>query len=67
MGTGFAMGFGASLMVIMNDALGAPRLTPQGPARERFAALGVTRAHVSISHDTISAVAFVVLEGDPHA
>jgi holo-[acyl-carrier protein] synthase len=42
---------------------GAPLLRFFGRARETAAALGVVRAHVSITHDAGVAAAVVVLEG----
>lgn len=41
---------------------GRPRLVLHGPAAARFAALGATRAHISLSHDGGIAAAVVVLE-----
>lgn len=41
---------------------GRPRLVLVGPALKRFAALGATRAHISLSHDGGIAAAVVVLE-----
>ncbi|MDO5537901.1 MAG: holo-ACP synthase [Desulfovibrionaceae bacterium] len=64
LGTGFAMGIGPSDMRVFNNALGAPYLDLKGPAKARFEELGCARAHVSISHDRESAIAFVILEGD---
>ncbi len=64
MGTGFGDGIGPAHVAVGRNSLGAPVLTTTGPARERLTALGVTRCHVSISHDVNSAVAFVVLEAD---
>lgn len=66
LGTGFALGIGPSHICVFNNALGAPYLALRGPAKERMLALGVTAAHISLSHDTLSAVAFVVLEGELH-
>ena len=41
---------------------GRPRLMLNGPAAARFAALGATRAHISLSHDGGIAAAIVILE-----
>ncbi len=47
---------------IVNDARGAPTFTLHGAAPERLAALGIETVHLSISHDTSVATAFVVAE-----
>ncbi len=41
---------------------GRPRLVLNGPAAARFAALGASRAHISLSHDGGIAAAVVILE-----
>jgi holo-[acyl-carrier protein] synthase len=41
---------------------GAPELSLHGAARDRARELGMTTAHLSISHDTTVATAFVVAE-----
>ena len=48
---------------IVNDAQGAPTLELTGAALARYTELGITTAHLSISHDTTVATAFVVAEG----
>ncbi|NRQ49749.1 holo-ACP synthase [Aeromicrobium stalagmiti] len=47
---------------VVNDPQGAPGLRLQGAALDRATELGVTTAHLSISHDTTVATAFVVAE-----
>ncbi|MET0928153.1 MAG: holo-ACP synthase [Aeromicrobium sp.] len=47
---------------IVNDAEGAPEFRLHGAAPDRVSALGIETIHVSISHDTIVATAFVVAE-----
>jgi holo-[acyl-carrier protein] synthase len=47
---------------IVGDAVGAPVMTLSGAALDRATELGITTTHVSISHDTIVATAFVVAE-----
>ena len=42
---------------------GAPRLALSGKAKERADAMGVSRWHVSVSHDGGVAMAIVILEG----
>ncbi len=48
----------------LRDGQGAPVIHVDGKAQERFAALGVQTAWVSITHTGGIATAFVVLEGD---
>jgi holo-[acyl-carrier protein] synthase len=48
---------------VVVDEHGAPDLVLTGAAASRAAELGVTRVHVSLSHDTSVATAFVVVEG----
>ncbi len=48
----------------LRDEQGAPVIRVRGKAEERFAALGVRNAWVSITHTAGLATAFVVLEGD---
>ncbi|GAA1278501.1 holo-ACP synthase [Sphaerisporangium rubeum] len=48
---------------IVTGEHGRPRLSVTGRAAEVAAALGVTRWHVSLSHDGGLAVAYVVAEG----
>ena len=47
---------------VVNDPQGAPVLVLRGAALDRSNELGITTAHVSISHDTSVATAFVVAE-----
>ncbi|MCW2749859.1 MAG: holo-ACP synthase [Aeromicrobium sp.] len=47
---------------VSNDAQGAPQFVLHGAAPERVKALGIVTVHLSISHDTTVATAFVVAE-----
>jgi holo-[acyl-carrier protein] synthase len=47
---------------VVSTAAGAPSFRLHGSAPDRVAALGIETIHVSISHDTIVATAFVVAE-----
>ena len=47
---------------VVLDEHGAPHLSLSGAAEARMADLGITRVHVSLSHDTSVATAFVVAE-----
>jgi holo-[acyl-carrier protein] synthase len=48
---------------VSTDSRGAPVLTVRGTVAERAASLGVTRWHLSLSHDGGIAAATVVAEG----
>jgi holo-[acyl-carrier protein] synthase len=48
---------------VHTDAVGRPSLTVSGTVAERAAKLGVTRWHVSLSHDGGVAAATVIAEG----
>ena len=62
LGTGWAQGLGFRQVEVVRAAGGPPRLQLHGAAAERAASLGVTRIHVSLSHQPGSAAAVVVLE-----
>ena len=62
LGPGFSQGIGPRQIEIRNTPEGKPELRFLGRAAERARALGVTRRHVSLSHDRTAAVALVVLE-----
>ena len=49
-------------MEILNDADGVPSLAVKGEARRILDEMGVPRVHLSLSHTTEHAVAYVVLE-----
>jgi holo-[acyl-carrier protein] synthase len=48
---------------VVSDKSGRPRIEVRGQAADRCATLGVTRTHLSITHDGGVAAAVVVLEG----
>ena len=50
---------------ISTDAAGRPHVSVSGTVAERAAALGVTRWHVSLSHDGGIAAATVIAESAP--
>ena len=62
LGTGFSQGIGPSQIEAVAGPDGKPQLILHGAARQRADSMGVTRCHVSISHDRASAVAVVILE-----
>lgn len=62
LGTGFRDGIRWCDIEVGHDSLGKPEVTLTGHARERADALGVTRIHASITHDTEWSAAQIVLE-----
>ncbi|RMG46747.1 MAG: holo-ACP synthase [Acidobacteria bacterium] len=64
LGTGLSGGIAWRDVEIARGRTGAPALELHGRAAEVAAALGVTRAHVSLTHGRGVAAAVVVLEGE---
>lgn len=62
LGTGWGEGVGWHSVEVTRSAAGAPSLRLHGVAAARAAALGGSRAHLSISHAAGVAVAVVVLD-----
>ncbi len=62
LGTGLRDGISWHDMEIGADELGKPHLTLSGEAATRFETYGLSRIHLSLSHDSGNAVAMVVLE-----
>ena len=62
LGTGWAEGLGFRDIEIRRDGHEPPRLVLHGEAARRADALGVTRSHVSLTHQPGLAAAVVVLE-----
>jgi len=54
-------------VVVVSDDQGAPSLVLSGGARSLADSRGVSRLHLSLSHDGGVAVAYVVAEGDGRA
>jgi len=63
LGTGWREGLRLLDVHVGNDPLGAPSITFHGTALEKSRRLGVTRIHVSLSHQHDYAIAHVILEG----
>ena len=61
-GTGIHYPFTWQSITVGRDAKGKPLVIPNGEMKAHLEALGVTRAHVSLTDDAGVAVAFVVLE-----
>lgn len=65
LGTGFSDGVTQKSIEVRSMPSGAPELVLHGKARERALALGVVRAHLSLTHGRDVAAATVILEGAP--
>lgn len=65
LGTGFAEGVTVKSIEVVRLPSGAPELRLHDAAKARAQALGVTRAHLSITHGRDVAAATVILEGAP--
>lgn len=63
LGSGWAEGIGFHQIEIVRAPSGAPSARLSGRARERAAAMGVARLHLSVTHDRGVAAAVAVLEG----
>lgn len=61
-GNELARGIGWRDVEVLTRDDGSPELLMHGRAAERFAELGATRAHVSLTHSQATAIAVVVLE-----
>ena len=64
LGTGWAEGLAFRQIEVVRLPSGAPSVRLHGPAAERSAALGVSRIHLSITHERAYAAAVAVLETD---
>ena len=62
LGSGLRDGLSWQDMEVLNDILGKPDLKLSGKAAELFQAYGLTRLHLSLSHDGGNAIAMVVVE-----
>lgn len=63
LGTGFRDGIGFQCIEILHQPSGKPEITFLGRGREKCAELGVTGAHVTLTHTRDTAGATVILEG----
>jgi holo-[acyl-carrier protein] synthase len=61
-GNELARGIGWRDVEVVSRADGAPELRLHGRAAQRFAELGATSAHLSLTHSIATAVAVVVIE-----
>jgi holo-[acyl-carrier protein] synthase len=62
LGTGWSGGLGFRQVEVVRERSGPPALRLHGAAAARAASLGVTRIHVSLTHQPGAAAAVVVLE-----
>ena len=63
LGTGWACGIKFLDIRVSNEFGGRPTVTLEGEAATWAQSLGVSKIHISLSHERDQAVAFVVLEG----
>jgi len=63
LGTGFTSGVHFKCIEILHAPSGKPEITFLGRGLEECEALGVTSAHISLTHSRDTAAATVVLEG----
>lgn len=63
MGTGLA-GHSWQQVETIHNQLGAPEIYLRGKAAETAACLGISKIHISLSHDRERAVAFCIAEGE---
>lgn len=64
LGTGWRGGVQFTQIEVRKHPSGVPEIVLSGAARERARELGVTRIHVSLSHEIDKAMAVVILEGE---
>lgn len=64
LGTGWSDGVTFRGIEVVREGDGAPRVVLHGKTKARAGAMGVQRAHLSLSHTERYAVAQVVLEGE---
>ena len=62
LGTGFRQGIGFQCIEILHQKSGKPEISFLGRGLEKCEELGVTRAHVSLTHTRDTAGATVILE-----
>ncbi len=62
LGRGLAQGMTWHSVEVVREESGAVSLLLRGPALARAGELGVTRMHVTLSHDATGAVAAVIME-----
>ena len=62
LGTGFSQGITPQQIYVQSLPSGQPQIFFTGPAAQRMAELGATRAHLSLTHGRDSAAAVVILE-----
>ncbi len=63
LGTGWREGVHFTQIEVRKRPTGQPEIVLSGTARERAEQLGCTRVHLSLTHSSDHAIAFVILEG----
>lgn len=64
LGTGWAAGVRWRDVEVIRTGSGKPELRLHGEAQAKAGALGATRYHVSLTHDSLVSCAVVILEGE---
>ena len=64
LGTGWRGGVQFTQIEVRKQPSGMPEIILSGAAKQRAEELGVTRIHLSLSHETDKAMAVVILEGE---
>ncbi len=67
LGTGWRGGVQFTQIEVRKQPTGMPEIVLSGAAKQRAEEMGVTRIHVSLSHEAEVATAVVILEGDDRA
>lgn len=62
LGTGWRNGFQFTEVEVITNKLGKPEIVLHGKTKEYVGKLGITKIHLSLSHQKNYATAFVVLE-----
>lgn len=63
LGTGFGKDCGWLEITVLNHPSGRPTVELSGTAAATAERLGITALHLSISHETATAIAYVIAEG----
>lgn len=67
LGTGFKQGIAPRQISVVHAPSGKPSIAVSGQAAALFEQFAISASHVSLSDDGGFAIAYVVLEGGPHA
>ncbi len=65
LGTGWREGVQFTQIEVRTQPSGQPEVILSGEAQRRAEAMGCSRIHLSLSHESDKAMAFVIIEGEP--